>query len=207
MQHPLYNKVFPIFDIFRFEQNKTKPNRNEGMEPRQHMVDDMKERRRWWVECWWWWWWGAGLDSRQGPRLVLTSHRPPAVNWCCSVCVCVRACSRKNIFNQLTIMKLEAGANDIFAAINTAFINAQIVQGHSDLSIAPANERSYRSLIRPAASLLSPQVRSNRNTFLSLLLISCKKKTRFPQRCGTHGNKSNKFCCDLVIANKLACRH
>lgn len=44
MQHPLYNKVFPIFDIFRFEQNKTKPNRNEGMEPRQHMVDDMKKK-------------------------------------------------------------------------------------------------------------------------------------------------------------------
>lgn len=53
----------------------------------------------------------------------------------------------------MTIMKPEAEANDIFAAINAAFINARIVHGHGDLSISPASERSYRSLVGPAASL------------------------------------------------------
>lgn len=43
----------------------------------------------------------------------------------------------------MTIMKLEAGANDIFAAINAAFINA-----HGDVSISPFPTRSVSSTSR-----------------------------------------------------------
>lgn len=34
----------------------------------------------------------AGLDSRQGPRLVLTSRRTPPGKCCCLACACVCVC-------------------------------------------------------------------------------------------------------------------
>lgn len=42
---------------------------------------------------------GAGrLDSRQGPRLVLTSRRTPPGKCCCLACACVCVWSGKKYF-------------------------------------------------------------------------------------------------------------
>lgn len=150
MQHPLYNKVFPIFDIFRFEQNKNKAKQkrmNEGMEPRQHTVDDMKERRRWWVG---WGWWCGGEGKRTGgggtgqqtgasarSHISQNASRENAVAWR----VCARVCGQvKNTFNLMTVMKPEVSANDFFTA-NLRGFRAQRSKRHQTHSVTSTSGR------------------------------------------------------------------
>lgn len=107
----------------------------------------------------------GGLDSRQGPPLVLTSRRTPPGKCCCLACACVCVCGQvKNTFNLMTVMKLEVRANDFFTASYAAF------------------ERSDQSVIRHTASLPPvpcPARRRQPKSPSHIAAVMQKKKTRF----------------------------
>lgn len=121
----------------------------------------------------------------RGPRLVLTSHRAAAGKRCCLVCVF----SVKN--RPMTVMEQEAGAKDIFTAINATFIHARLVLGRGDLSVNEASPDRQRLF------------------FSSFCRYFHAKKDAFPQRCSTHGDKSNISCGSrslLIRSSEFCCQ-
>lgn len=189
MQHPLYNKVFPIFDIFRFEQNKNKAKQkrmNEGMEPRQHTVDDMKERRRWWVG---WGWWCGGEGKRTGGGgwtadggLGSFSHRrtPPGKMLLLGVCVCARVWSSKKHFQPNDGYETRGERQWLFHRKFTRLSSAAL-KASSD------TQRHFHL----RTSVPCPARRRQPESPSHIAAVMQKKRHAYPRRPSTHGDRSN----------------